>query len=202
MRRTSVSRPGQRGVTLVVVLLILIVVTVVGVSGARMALLGERSTRFDRDYLIATQAAELALIDAEFDIRGPNTSGSSRVASFTEDNIGIFLPDCNTGTTTRGLCAPSPGKPVWATVNFLDESSTAPSVQFGTYTGRTFDSGSAGVKPAHAPRYIIEWVPDSRPGQDATSGSAPIMYRITAIGFGPREDVQVVLQTSFKKESP
>ena len=62
-------RPSaQRGVTLIVVLLILVVVTVLGIGGAQIALLGERSTRYDRDYLVATQAAEAALMDAEQDI--------------------------------------------------------------------------------------------------------------------------------------
>jgi type IV pilus assembly protein PilX len=61
----------QRGVTLIIVLLILVVVTILGIGGAQIALLGERSTRYDRDYLVASQAAEAALMDAEFDIRGP-----------------------------------------------------------------------------------------------------------------------------------
>lgn len=190
----------QRGVTLVVVLLILVVVTILGIGGAQIALLGERSTRYDRDYLIASQAAEAALMDAEFDLRGPNTSGSARVAQFTQDNLGIFVPGCSNNSGTRGLCAAyDPGvKPVWAQVDFLDVSSTARTVEFGTYTGRAFDAGtSGGIKPARKPRYIIELVDDVE-GTDARR--PPKMYRVTAMGFGPRTDVQVVMQIAFKKE--
>ena len=60
----------QQGVTLIVVLILLVVVTVLGIGGARIALLGERSTRYDRDSQLAWQAAEAALIDAEYDIGG------------------------------------------------------------------------------------------------------------------------------------
>ena len=191
---------GQRGVTLVVVLMVLVIVTLVGVGGARIALQGERSTRYDRDYLVASQAAEAALMDAEFDIRGPNTSGSSRVAQFSQDNMVIFETGCGSSATTRGLCLPAPGtsKPAWLTVDYLDNSGTAKSVEFGTFTGRVFDAGSAGVKPERPPRYIIEVIPNAQAGGDASKPSK--MYRITAIGFGPRKEVQVVMQIGFIKE--
>ncbi len=193
------ARPAQSGVTLIVVLLILVVVTVLGIGGAQIALLGERSTRYDRDYLVASQAAEAALMDAEFDIRGPNAAVGNRVAEFTQTNTGIFLAGCNTSAAGRGLCAaPSDAaKPIWASVDFLDESATAPSVAFGTFTGRAFDAG-AGVRPERAPRYIIELIEDRCVGCNAASPAK--MYRITSIGFGPRRDVQVVMQIAFRKE--
>lgn len=200
MRRTPHTTGRQRGITLVVVLILLVIVTLVGIAGARIALLGERSTRNDRDYQIAWQAAEAALMDAQFDIRGPNASGSQRMALFSENNTSVFLPGCNTSSDHRGLCEPSETKPVWASVDFLDESNSATTVAYGTYTGRAFDAGATGVRPARVPRYIIEWVPDTTPLLNASSGSKPIMYRITAMGFGTRDDVQVVLQVAFKKE--
>ena len=115
-----------------------------------------------------------------------------------------FVPGCNTSAEFRGMCAPSEGKPVWAQVDFLDDGADAPTVAYGTFTGRAFDSGTTGVKPARAPRYMIEVVRDQTPMGSAASNTgskaAPIMYRITSMGFGPREDVQVVLQIAFKKE--
>lgn len=198
------SAPAQRGVTLIVVLLILVVVTVLGIGGAQIALLGERSTRYDRDYLVATQAAEAALMDAEFDIRGPNAAASAvqRVDQFDQTNLGVFLPGCGTTGKTRGLCEPYADnvKPVWASVDFLDDSATAPTVEFGEFTGRTFDAGPSGVRPERAPRYIIELIDDVTPGGSASGGKTAKMYRITAIGFGPRTDIQVVMQIAFRKE--
>lgn len=194
----------QRGVTLVIVLMLLVIVTLLGVGAARIALMGERQTRNERDYQIAWQAAEAALMDAQFDIRGPNADSAERVALFTPDDISNFIPGCNTSADFRGMCTPSEGKPVWAQVDFLDDSNSAPTVAYGTFTGRAFDSGTTGVKPARVPRYMIEVVRDLTPMGSAASNTgskaAPIMYRITAMGFGPREDVQVVLQIAFKKE--
>lgn len=202
-------RPAaQRGASLVVVLLILVVVTILGIGGAQIALLGERSARFDRDYLVASQAAEAALMDAEFDIRGPNTAGANRVASFDPANTGIFLAGCSTGTTTRGLCLPTAAgtKAAWASGALEDTGSSARSVEYGTYTGRTYDAGTTGIRPARAPRYMVELVDDAEVGNNARytgsgGGGVPKMYRITATGFGPREDTQVVTQISFRKES-
>lgn len=199
MRNSSPAASSQRGVTLVIVLMLLVIVTLLGVGAARISLLSERSARNDRDYQVAWQSAEAALMDAQFDIRGP---GGTREALFNENNTSVFLAGCNTNSLYRGLCEPAVegAKPVWASVDFLDTSAGATTVAYGTYTGRTFDAGSTGVKPARAPRYLIEWVPDSTPLGSASSGAKPIMYRVTAMGFGPREDVQVVMQIAFKKE--
>lgn len=211
----STSPRGQQGLTLIVVMLVLVVVMVLGIGGAQIALLGERSTRYDRDYLVATQAAEAALMDAEQDICGPNagaaacgpnSSLNSRVSRFDSASTGIFLDGCGTGpasaTSSQGLCAPPPdtSKPVWATLDFLDTSSSAHSVQFGDFTGRVFQAGNSGVQPELMPRYIIEVIDDPAPGGDASGLTKPKMYRVTAIGFGPRKEVQVVMQTAYRKQ--
>ena len=75
--------PGQRGFSLITTLILLAVVMTLGIGASQMVLLSERSTRFDRDQQIAFQAAEAALLDAEFDIRGPNSSASQRMTTFS-----------------------------------------------------------------------------------------------------------------------
>jgi type IV pilus assembly protein PilX len=193
---------AQRGVTLIIVMLILVVVTILGIGGARIALLGERSTRFDRDYLIASQAAESALMDAQTDINN-STSANSRSAMFTPNDTGLFIDGCGAGpaspTSSQGLCNPTAlgTKPAWAVVDFTDTSNTAVTVPYGAFTGAVFSSGLGGIRPELPPRYIIEVVPDNSPGLDASQN--PKLYRITAIGFGPRKEVQVVLQTAYRK---
>jgi type IV pilus assembly protein PilX len=190
----------QRGVTLIVVLLILVVVMVLGIGAAQIGLLGERTTRFDRDYLIASQAAEAALMDAEFDIRGP---GGTRSTNFEAGKDGLFIENCGNSGTSRGLCLPKSDqvKPVWAQVDFTDQSNTARTVAFGEFTGRaaTFSTGS-GIRPVRPPRYIIEIIDDQAQGNNAASTQTPKMYRVTAMGFGPRLDTQVVMQMVFRKE--
>lgn len=201
------SRPAaQHGVTLVVVLLILVVVTVLGIGGAQIALLGERSTRYDRDYLVASQSAESALMDAEFDIAGPNAFPGNRVALFSPSNTGIFVPDCGSNGVSTGLCEAKAEtlKPVWLTVDFLDNTAgTARTVEYGQFTGGQFDAGGTGIKPARKPRYMVEVLDDREWGNSAKyDPSKPQLklYRVTAMGFGPKLENQVVMQMTYRKD--
>ncbi len=187
----------QRGMSLVMVLIILVVVSILGVGSAQIALMSERGARNDRDQLLAFQSAEAGLVDAEMDINPAVNSASTRKSIFDGKSIVDFPPsDCGTSGTSKGLCAqpPTSGKPAWLTVNFSDTSATAPSTAFGTFTARTFAAGGAGVQPAQAPRYVVEPV-------TVLSGdpsNPDILYRVTAIGYGPRTDIQAVVQMLFR----
>lgn len=109
--------------------------------------------------------------------------------------------------------------PTWLTVDFTDTSTGAPSVALGTYTGRIFENanigGGKGIQPALAPRYIIEVIPPnadagnpsdimttanahSKGGGDDTNAASGALYRVTSMGFGPRSDIQAVLQTIYR----
>lgn len=176
-----------------VVLLILLVVTVLGIGAAQVALLGEKSTRYDRDYLIASQAAEVALMDAEIEVDG----GGTRAELLVFPEAG-----CGTAGNMRGLCATvdAPAQPAWQTVNFLETDATTRAVaEVGEFTGRAFDAGLAGMRPELKPRYVIEMIKDNSLGSDVSPPK--YLYRITAMGFGPRKEVQVVLQSVFRRSS-
>jgi type IV pilus assembly protein PilX len=180
------ARTGQRGAALVTVLLVLLVVEILGVAAVQMALMGERSARSHRDAEVAWQAAEAALADAELDMT------QTRAALFDGSNAAAFAVGCGTSRATKGLCANADSeKPAWLAVDFTDPS--GPSAAYGELTGRTFNAGSSGVRPALAPRYVIELVPDT----SGTPGSN-FVYRVTAIGFGPRPDIQAVLQMVYR----
>ena len=201
MSMTNLSRASatHRGFSLITTLILLVVVTILGIGAAQIVLQSEKSTRYERDSQIAFQAAEAALLDAEFDIRGPNTSVPSRTATFVSGSVVGFVDGCGTGTQ-RGLCAPSAEgqKPVWYQVNFQNESSSAQTVKFGEFTGRSLSTGTSGISPEIAPRYIIEVIPDPTPGSNAST--KPTLYRVTAMGFGPRKSTQAVAQMIFRKE--
>lgn len=191
-------RARQRGFSMIIVLIIMMVVSILGVASTQVVLQTERSSRYDRDWQIAYQSAEAALLDAEFDIRGPNTSAAKRMSNFSATSQLGFTEGCGTGAD-RGLCLPTTsGKAVWYNVDFTDETANAKTAQFGEFTGRTLDYGSTGVRPALKPRYIIELVPDLTPGGSA--GVQKVLYRVTAMGFGPRSDTQAVVQMVFRKE--
>jgi type IV pilus assembly protein PilX len=192
-------RSPQRGASLLMVMLILIIVSILGVGGAQIALMGERSARNDRDYQLAWQSAEAALIDAEFDMRGPTVG--TRQAVFDSASSNSFRENCGDSSSgdSKGLCLPKlSGKPVWLTADLTSDAS--PAVEFGDFTGRTFDSGTAGVKPEKKPRYLIEILEDTETGGSLSPNSKKFVYRITSIGFGPRRDIQAVMQMVFRKE--
>ena len=192
----------QRGFSLITTLILLMVVSGLGIAASQMVLMSERTSRFDRDAQIAFQAAEAALIDAELDIQGSKDLAGIYIVSglrmdkFEPKNKVNFSAGCGTGPL-RGLCAPAEAgqKPVWYQVDFTDESANAKTVKFGEFTGREFAVGATGIRPEIAPRYIVEVIRDP-----ATAASpADVLYRITAMGFGPRKKTQIVLQVVFRK---
>lgn len=186
--RSNAGRVNQHGASLIMVMMILIIVSLLGVGGAQIALMSERGARNDRDMQVAWQAAEAALIDAEFDM---TNDASTRKSLFDGKNRTAFVPGCGNSGTSVGLCAvTTSGKPAWLIVDFTDTDSDAPTIEFGAISGRDFPVG-AGVQPAKRPRYIIELVEDPL---DKKS----LVYRVTAMGFGPRADIQAMLQTIYR----
>ena len=215
----------QRGASLIVVLLILIVVSILGVGSAQIALMAERGARNDRDLQVAWQAAEAALVDAEIDITTPAANASApatargvvfgmgvvgtpaRNVQSEKVNINNFVNDCGDsistglgGVKTWGLCSlPITGKPAWLRVNFSDTSSSAHTVPFGTFSGRGYATGNIGVQPTRPPRYIIEAIRDEgAASRDKTAQDPKFIYRVTSMGFGPREDIQAVMQMTYR----
>jgi type IV pilus assembly protein PilX len=203
-------RSPQWGFSLIVVLLLLLVATVLGVGAAQVSLVNERSARNDRDTEVAFQAAEAALVDAETDVLGPNDDTRQRLCLFNRQDVTGFVDGCGGVGKQQGLCAPAePGTdPAWMSVDLSTDSGR--SVAYGTFTGQTYFSGDAatgmraGALPARAPRYIVEAV-RNRGGwqanalQSASAQDASYLFRITAIGYGMRDETQVVLQTNLYK---
>ena len=190
---------GQRGASLIMVMLILVIVSLLGVGGVQIALMSERSARNDRDQQVAWQAAEAALIDAEVDLIDPT---ATRQAVFDAKNQIAFYSGCGTATSVStgkslGLCALNTDtavKPAWLTADFTITGSTAMTTEYGQFTGRSFAAGGKGIQPALKPRYVIEVVPD--PYGDKSDPK--FIYRVTAMGFGPRADIQAVLQMIYR----
>ena len=198
MRRPrGIHGRSEHGAALVVALCMLIALLLLGASAARMALQGEKAARGDRDRYIAFQAAEEALMDAENDIEGP-----ARSALFAPGSALGFVAGCGFGAASAnlGLCLPADAAdtPVWQQVDFSDvHDATVKSVPYGQFTGAGMATGQ-GFLPFKRPRYIIELVQYTHEGEDA-GPQASHAYRITAIGFGTRENSQVVLQSYYRK---
>lgn len=203
-------RSPERGFSLIVVLLLLVVATVLGVGAAQVSLVNERSARNDRDAEVAFQAAEAALVDAEIDVLGPNEDPRQRLCLFNRQDATAFVAGCGGAGEQQGLCTPGEPDtdPAWMATDLSAESGR--SVVYGTFTGQSYFSSDAatgsrvGALPARAPRYIVEAV-RSRGGwqanvlQSASAQGASYIFRVTAIGYGMRDETQVVLQTTLHK---
>jgi len=199
MRHALSSRSvDQRGVSLIIVLLLLVIVSILGVGAAQIATMGERSSRNDRDMQVAWQSAEAALMDAEFDIHGPNTSSSNRRAVFTNmANTNAFVSNCGSSGTSKGLCTlETTAQPAWLSVDFTATTS-AKTAAYGDFTGRSFPAGTTGIQPVKAPRYVIEPIEDPA-NRDISGSTTSYIYRVTAMGFGPRADIQGVVQIIYR----
>ena len=196
---------ASRGFSLIVVLMLLLVVSVLGLAAAQNALLGERIARHDRDTEVAFQAAEAALLDAERDLLGPNDHAARRLCLFDGRDVSAFVADC-AGTGVRlGLCAAVPvgAKPAWTQVDF--NADAGPSVAYGRFTGQVYATGAGGLS-VRAPRYVVEALRSRGGGaqgvlHSASAAAATHVFRVTAIGYGPREETRVLLQTTLAKPS-
>ena len=178
------QRGQQRGASLLIVLLMLVVVMLFGVSAAQLTLMNEKSSRNDRDRQIAFQAAEAGLRDAERDIAGGRV-----VPGNFPDRAGA----CHDSGAHSGLCLATANAAPWRLIDF---STPAPSVRYGQFTGLSFPHGTAAL-PAQPPRYLIELF-----RLTAVDRQVVLRYRVTAVGFGPRQTTQVVLQTVLNAPPP
>lgn len=128
----------QYGITLPVTMLLLLAALTIGASAAQMAMLGEKAARAERDRLIAFQAAEDALMDAERDI-----------------NAGLGQP--------VEVPAPQPGAAsgpaAWQAVDIAGDGGT----EFGALTGAAMAAGDSG-QPFRRPRYLVERIAYTPPG--------------------------------------
>jgi len=199
-----------RGFSLIVVLMLLLAVSVLGLAAARSALVGERIARNDRDIEVAFQAAEAALQDAERDVLGPNDHPAQRLCLFDARDVSAFAVGCGSGGVRQGLCAAGEAdtEPAWLRADFSAGSGS--SVAYGTFTGQAYahaaDGASPGARSVRAPRYVVEALRHRGGWQSgllhsASAAAAGHVFRVTAIGYGPRESTQVVLQTTLFKSA-
>jgi len=170
------SWPRSQGIALVVCLLMMLVILLLGASGAQIALQEEKASRFERDRIVAFQAAEAAMRDAEIDIER-----SGRIAHFSAGRTRAGECGAGLGNPLLGLCRPAPPElfPVWQKIAL---GSKRISVPYEQITGRVL----TGSDLAQPPAYLIE----------VLGGPA---YRITTIGYGSNGRTQVVLQSYFHK---
>lgn len=199
--RRSASRPHrQDGVSLVVILILMSALFLVTAFGARLTLMGEKSSRNDRDRQIAFQAAEAALSDAELDLMGPNAATNSRVCTTGSKQVSLFVEGCGNTNTNRGFCTNSTTQPLYKSIDFEETGSSRRYVTLGEYTGgrQAGFATDTSALPAKMPRYIIEVISYARP-----RGTNETAFLITSLGYGLNSKTQVMMQSVvYKPEMP
>lgn len=198
MFRTHSILSGQKGASLVIALIMTLLVLMLGVSATAISLQGERASRNLRDRQITLEAAELALMDARNEILG----SGARTALFDGTSTIHFHATCHPGDARAvGLCdfSTTGSSHPWLLVPF-DTEHNPQYVSYGQFTGALMPAGE-GLLPSHPPRYIIDVVPLKEMGRCADCPiERKVLYRVTAVGFGPRPETQVMLQTMIAKD--
>lgn len=192
----STAQP-QKGVSLIIVLMFLVILSGLAVTAIQGSSFAARIAGNEADRTLAFQAAEAALRDAEYDIRGLRADGvtlctdPSPTAHTSKVNCRVqriyfgdgFDTTCPLGRCVRAVPAPAtPPDPVWEVSTNWSATSTT-SVVYGENTGAV-DLPVV----SRQPRYMLEYF---------KQGDSPV-YRVTAVGFGANETTQVVLQSAIK----
>ena len=169
---------SQDGVALFISLVLLLVLTIIGVSSVQTTSLEVRMTRNEHDSMLAFQAAESALRDAEVVVEA--VTFATIEDDFTEaGNNGLY----------EG--AEMEEQPIWQRADIWEVANS-----------REAETNVDGVS-AQA-RYIVEHVdtivrssnPNQITGQDDDFEEVEI-FRITARGIGGSPNSQVTLQSSY-----
>lgn len=189
---TSLRMPAPRlrrepGMVLLCVLMLMLVAMLAGVAVARTTFATVAAARYERERLAARGAAEAALLDAERDIEA-DASPPARAALFAA-GAPAWPAGCGRDAHDRGLCAVR-DPPAWQALDLAAQDNPA-LASYGELTGAPMAAGR-GLLPARRPAYLIERLDPAAAG----------VYRITAIGFGTRDSVQVVLQALYRKHKP
>ncbi|MDA1073999.1 MAG: PilX N-terminal domain-containing pilus assembly protein [Proteobacteria bacterium] len=172
---------NERGVVLFIALVFLLVLTIAGVSSVQTTSLEERMARNTHDSVLAFQAAESALREAE---------------AFVRNNVSSTAPFTPAGNNGLWSAAAYTDQDRWLVANVWND---------GSSLSRQTNSSLALV--AAQPRYIVEWVAtveretnanliDS--SYNAVSDRVEI-FRITARGVGGTTNASVLLQSTFGK---
>ena len=175
----------QRGLSLVTALLFMVATLILGVSVMSINVMQERMIGNTKDRDLAMQAAEAGLRDAELFLRLSATGGGTML-TFADDCAGGL---CTPPSQRAGGIYPSP-LPVHKVPGF------------SWNVARRYGQGIADARDypgvARQPQYVIEKVGTLAACVGCgTEDPLRVAYRITARGYGAREDTVVMLQSIY-----
>jgi type IV pilus assembly protein PilX len=184
----SVGNPEhQSGAVLAISLIMLLLLSVIGITATHVTGLEEKMSGNSKDQMMAFQAAETALLQAETTIAGlpPYIVNSS-----VNNAAGLYMTD-----KTK---EPDASSSYWQSIDWI--SSTAPVARYHSEVTQPL------VGIVNLPTYTIEQLPDSLGGDDNLEAAMPVAestslswYRITARGTGNNDTAVVMLQSTYSR---
>ncbi|MAR89501.1 MAG: PilX N-terminal domain-containing pilus assembly protein [Pseudomonadota bacterium] len=189
----------ESGSVLLISLVMLLILTLVGVASISGVSMTEKMTNSQRDYDIAFELAEAALVQGErwLDDYDPSWKHDHIDANCT-GNL-CWTQDCSTGLCFRGsypstanaLCeVDSSGTPIWQVeANWENKALTY----------------SESVPAVDQPKYMIEFLCYT-PRDPANFTEPPDytswvrVYRVTALAYGTHPETRVMLQSTYRVE--
>ena len=178
--RRNFNPQKSTGVALFISLVLLLVLTILGISVVQTTSLEIRMARNEHDTLLAFEAAESALKDAEAALEATTST-----FAYNDTGVGGLwdIPDLDDGNRWEDPAVWTDGRTI-----------VAPTA-VGTVAGQP------------QPRYMIEHIASVQRDENAyqqdntynVAGSADSVevFRVTAMGFGGSQNARVVLQTTY-----
>ncbi len=173
MNNQAEFKSSQQGVVLVVGLIFLVLVTLLGTTAMQTTVLEERMAGNMRDYNLALQAGESALLDAEVYIK-------NNTVNFNPLNESEFDINGSCVSGVSGLC------PIIYSIQ---------SINFDSTDSLQVDTTVTGVYKQ--PRYIIEMMNFKTTSDLGFQEVGDAYFRVTIRAWGANENTVVQLQSIY-----
>ena len=189
----------ERGSILLISLIMLLILTIVGVASISGVSMTEKMTNSQRDYDVAFEMAEAALVQGERWLDTYDTGWdhshlncSSGTTCFTENCTGGLCFRGSYPSGSNSLCEvesyDNNGLPVWQSLAIWNANAATYSTQ---------------IPAVESPKYLIEFL--CYTPRDPTSYTEPPdytswvrIYRVTALAYGTHPETRVMLQSTYR----
>jgi type IV pilus assembly protein PilX len=183
----------EKGSVLLISLVMLLILTIVGIASISGVSMTEKMTNSQRDYDIAFEMAEAALVQGETWIDDYSAGFNIEHLSDSCSGTTCFTENCNAGLCFRGeylsegsLCElDSSGTPVWQSEAIWDSNAA------------TYSRNIAAVEP---PKYLVEFLCLTAVDPTSQTSDLAYIYRITSLAYGTHPETRVMLQSTYKVE--
>jgi type IV pilus assembly protein PilX len=188
----------QEGSVLLISLIMLLILTVVGIASISSVSMTEKMANSQKDYDIAFEMAEAALVEGERWLDNYDAGFSKDHLQTSCSGSNCWKADCTNGQCFNGKFPAGAG-------TYCDVTPPATDVwQVESYWSSKAKTYSVAVSAVERPKYLLEFLCYT-PRDPLNVGTKPPdygdwvrIYRVTALGFGTNPDTRVMLQSTYR----